>query len=211
MFRKKEVRSTLGAGLTVTLMLGGVAQAQFIPDAVDSGDAILFDTEHACARPAVESGVPRGWLGSAPVRASLERLLDRSQYGLTPYEAAAWIVREGDDVVLRDWSFTRAYEKASWSGPPPAGALAIVHTHPLHADPRPSSGDAALARKLGLPVFTLTRNGLWAAQPDGTIRLEARAPENCTRLACVPSRDAGSAPGPLAPIAAETNAAQPAL
>ena len=210
MFRKKLVRSTFGVGLTVTLMLAGVARAQIIPGADVSEDAALFDTERASGWPEADAGVPRGWLESAPVHASLEHLLEQAQYGLTPYEAAAWIVRDGGGVALREWNFTRAYEKASWSGPPPAGALAIVHTHPIHADPRPSSGDAALARRLGLPVYTLTRNGLWEARPDGTIRLEAPAPESCTRLACVPSRDAGSAE-PLALIAAETNAAHPAL
>ena len=117
------------------------------------------------------------------MRASLERLLDRAQYGLTPYEAAAWIVREGDDVALKDWTFTRAYEKASWSGPPPAGALAIVHTHPLHADPRPSSGDAALARKRACRLHADPRSLGGAA--GGTIRLEAQAPEGCAHLACL--------------------------
>ena len=87
------------------------------------------------------------------------------------------------------------------------GRVAIVHTHPLRTDPRPSSGDAALSRRLGLPVYTLTRYGLWVAQPDGTIRLEAPAPATCTHLACVPWRTGKPHPAE----SAETGASNPAL
>ena len=141
------------------------------------------------------------------MRASLERLLERVQYGLSSAEAAAWVVPECGGVALREWIFSGAYESASWNGPRPAGALAIVHTHPLRTDPRPSSGDAALSRRLGLPVYTLTRHGLWVAQPDGTIRLEAPAPATCTRLACVPWRTGTPHPAE----SAETGASNPAL
>ena len=127
------------------------------------------------------------WLAQAHVRAALERLFARAQYGLAPFESAAWVVRsEGGGVGLRPWSLSGAAERATWKGLPPDGAVAIVHTHPRRADPRPSAADAALARRLGLPVYTLTRSGLWAARSDGRVILEAPAPAACARLACLP-------------------------
>lgn len=45
---------------------------------------------------------------------------------------------------------------------------AIVHTHPLGTDPRPSDGDNAAAVKLGIPIYELSHYALWVAMPDGT-------------------------------------------
>lgn len=148
--------------------------------------AVLVASGPPCDPPAARPGSVLDWLANAPVRAGLERLLERAQFGLARYESAAWIVRDGSGAALREWTFSGAVERASWRGPAPEGALAVVHTHPRTADPRPSSGDVALARRLGLPVYTLTRGGLWAALSDGTIRLEAPAPRACRRLACLP-------------------------
>lgn len=149
--------------------------------------AVLVASGPPCDPPATHPGSVLDWLATAPVRAALERLMERARFGLAPYETAAWVVRGRDgDVALRDWSFSGAVEKATWRGPAPDGALAVVHTHPRAADPRPSAGDVALARRLGLPVYTLTRTGLWAARTDGTVRLKAPAPTACNRLACLP-------------------------
>jgi hypothetical protein len=148
--------------------------------------AVLVSSGPPCDAPAAPRASVLDWLASAPVRAGLERLLERARFGLAPYETAAWVVRDGGGTTLREWRFSGVAEKASWSGPAPDGALAVVHTHPRAADPRPSSGDVALARRLGLPVYTLTRGGLWAARADGTIRLEAPAPRACSGLACLP-------------------------
>jgi JAB domain-containing protein similar to deubiquitination enzymes len=149
--------------------------------------AILVASGPPCTPPARPPDTMLDWLSNAPLRVALDRLFARAQYGLAPYESAAWIVRErGGDVALRDWDFTGRAERAAWRGPAPDGALAIVHTHPDRADPRPSSVDAALARRLGLPVYTLTRHGLWVARPDGTVLLEVPAPRACARVACLP-------------------------
>jgi JAB domain-containing protein similar to deubiquitination enzymes len=149
--------------------------------------AILVASGPPCTPPARPPDTMLDWLSNAPLRVALDRLFARAQYGLAPYESAAWIVRErGGDVALRDWDFTGRAERAAWRGPAPGGALAIVHTHPDRADPRPSSVDAALARRLGLPVYTLTRHGLWVARPDGTVLLEVPAPRACARVACLP-------------------------
>jgi hypothetical protein len=44
--------------------------------------------------------------------------------------------------------------------------VAIAHTHPESGDERPSNDDVALADRFGLPVFTLTRRGMYVYDPD---------------------------------------------
>ena len=149
--------------------------------------AILLGTDPSCAPPEPAPETMLDWLARAPVRAALERLLERAQYGLASFESAAWVVEDGKGGVgLRHWEFSGAAERATWRGPAPAGALAVVHTHPRRMDARPSARDAALARRLGLPVYVLTTKGLWVARADGGIHLEALAPRRCARLACLP-------------------------
>ena len=48
------------------------------------------------------------------------------------------------------------------------GDLAIIHTHPNGADPRPSDGDVVTAKKCGVPNYELSQSALWVAMPDGT-------------------------------------------
>lgn len=44
-------------------------------------------------------------------------------------------------------------------------AVAIMHTHPMSANPRPSPADRQLADKLGVPIFTLTTRGMYLYDP----------------------------------------------
>jgi hypothetical protein len=149
--------------------------------------AVLLGADPSCTPPTPPPDTMLDWLARAPVRAGLERLLERAQYGLAAFESAAWIVRdESGGVRLRTWDFSGAVQTAAWKGPAPSGALAIVHTHPRWTDARPSARDAALARRLGLPVYVLSPHGLWVALSDGRILLEAPAPRRCARLACLP-------------------------
>jgi hypothetical protein len=52
-------------------------------------------------------------------------------------------------------------------------AVAIFHTHPPQTQPSPSTVDAALAKRLGIPVYTLQPDGVWRVGPEGTITQEA--------------------------------------
>jgi hypothetical protein len=52
-------------------------------------------------------------------------------------------------------------------------AVAILHTHPLRTQPSPSSIDAALARRLGIPVYTLQPEGVFRVDPTGRVTQEA--------------------------------------
>jgi hypothetical protein len=44
----------------------------------------------------------------------------------------------------------------------------VVHTHPFGTDPRPSECDTAIAVKLGIPNYELSRGAVWVAMPNGT-------------------------------------------
>ena len=45
-------------------------------------------------------------------------------------------------------------------------AIAIAHTHPTGLDPKPSSEDKRIADKLGVPIFTMTRWGMYMYDPE---------------------------------------------
>jgi hypothetical protein len=44
----------------------------------------------------------------------------------------------------------------------------VVHTHPFGTGPRPSECDTAIAVKLGIPNYELSRGAVWVAMPNGT-------------------------------------------
>ena len=45
-------------------------------------------------------------------------------------------------------------------------AIAIAHTHPNNKDPNPSSEDMRVADKLGVPILTITRWGMYMYDPS---------------------------------------------
>jgi proteasome lid subunit RPN8/RPN11 len=103
------------------------------------------------------------------LRAPAYRLWAAADFGNTPHERAAWIVPEPEGMRWMNWPNGRRFLTAQWKGPAPAGAVAIVHTHPVMVDPKPSEQDIATARQLGVPVYTVSRSGIWKAEPDGSI------------------------------------------
>jgi hypothetical protein len=44
-------------------------------------------------------------------------------------------------------------------------AIAIAHTHPNSIDPQPSGEDMRLAERFGVPIFTMTRLGMYMYDP----------------------------------------------
>ncbi len=46
-------------------------------------------------------------------------------------------------------------------------SVALIHTHPTDGGSRPSDRDKDVARRIHVPVYVLTLNGLYAAMPDG--------------------------------------------
>lgn len=43
--------------------------------------------------------------------------------------------------------------------------VAIVHTHPNNSNPRPSGPDQRVADRYGVPIFTITTNGMYVYDP----------------------------------------------
>jgi hypothetical protein len=48
-------------------------------------------------------------------------------------------------------------------------AIAIVHTHPNSCDPKPSERDQRVAEKLVVPIFTITKSGMYVYDPETKI------------------------------------------
>jgi len=44
-------------------------------------------------------------------------------------------------------------------------AIAIAHTHPNNLDPKPSMEDTRIANRFGVPVFTMSRSGMYMYDP----------------------------------------------
>lgn len=87
-------------------------------------------------------------------------LLRSARYGHATKEHSAFLVRDANGKLqLVKWPGDGTRMSATYHGTIPAGTVAIVHTHP-NGLPNPSRGDAALARKLNLPVYVLTRRGI---------------------------------------------------
>jgi hypothetical protein len=63
----------------------------------------------------------------------------------------------------RAQGFTNEYDKFTFRWNP--AALAIVHTHPNHSDPRPGAIDKRVADRYGVPNFTITSSGMYVYDP----------------------------------------------
>jgi hypothetical protein len=97
------------------------------------------------------------------------RLWEEAGFGLDPTEHAAWVVAGPSGFVWIPWPWEGRWEKAQWRGRVPAGAVAIVHTHPARVNPQPSDLDRATSERLGVAVYTISRSGIWKAGPDGAL------------------------------------------
>lgn len=84
-------------------------------------------------------------------------LLAQGGYGWRSYELAAFIVEDGQGGhFLSFWPNRRQFLRATYEGPRPAGAVAVIHTHP-NGLPLPSAHDHQVARSTGMPVYVVTR------------------------------------------------------
>jgi hypothetical protein len=85
-------------------------------------------------------------------------------------EAGAFIVRQSDGgYALVPWPANTAdVRSAHYVGVIPAGTVAIAHTHPFQAE-QPSKGDIAQAKKIGLPIYVISRWSLYVAEPSGEV------------------------------------------
>lgn len=102
-------------------------------------------------------------------RKAMWDLVAASRYGHARTEEAMFIVREADGrLSYVRWESRGTPYQARWNGGVPEGAVAIAHTHP-YGRPHPSRADSETARKLGLPVYVLTRDRITRTDGDRAV------------------------------------------
>ena len=93
-------------------------------------------------------------------------LLESARFGRDSKEHAAFLVAdESGQLQLSRWPWGAESMRASYRGEIPPRAVAIIHTHP-NSRPNPSPDDAALAQKLGMEVYVITRTSV--TRTDGS-------------------------------------------
>lgn len=135
---------------------------------------------------------PAPRLLESTLRAPAYRLWEAAGFGAEKSERAAWVVEDAArEARWLAWPNARGYLRARWEGPIPPSVVAIVHTHPAIVDPKPSEQDVETARRLGVPVYTVSRSGIWKAVPEGSVvRVDdARWWSGCRSGACDATRD----------------------
>jgi hypothetical protein len=107
----------------------------------------------------------------------LRRLLEDARWGMADYEVAAWLVSEpAGGVVCVPWPRTRQSGRAEWPAGRalPPGIVAQAHTHATRAasgrkfGAMPSWQDCLTARRLGVPVWVVSPQGVTACEPQTT-------------------------------------------
>ena len=102
------------------------------------------------------------------VRACVKRLWEFSMGGLVPGESATVVTLNLDTdgmeckKLLQVPTANTIRVKVNLADHP----VVVMHTHPLHVDPRPSDGDGDAAKGWGIPVYVLSRGGVWVVDPD---------------------------------------------
>lgn len=122
-----------------------------------------------------ESSTP----GSALPREMLIHFFDlwkKSGFGHDPngIERAAWIVQtsEGKFESIR-WPHSGQRNSETWRDPIPRNVVAQAHTHPNKTNPKPSLEDRLCADRSKVPLYTLSKLGIWKVTPEGKITKEA--------------------------------------
>ena len=93
----------------------------------------------------------------------------RSGDGFLPLEGVVLILRMADGGYSgREMGSTNEHRQFTFPWHP--ATIAIVHTHPNASDPKPQDEDIAVADKHQVPIFTITRRGMYVYDP-GTRKL----------------------------------------
>jgi hypothetical protein len=70
---------------------------------------------------------------------------------------------------MMKWEKIKEKKKQVWNFPIPSGAIAIAHTHPTIRAEKPSLDDVSTAKKIKLPIYTISYRGIWKVTPDGVV------------------------------------------
>jgi hypothetical protein len=93
------------------------------------------------------------------------------------FERAAWIqynVKNGYEFLWWPEPSTMTLEyvpSIRWKGKVPSNVIALAHTHPKN--PKPSQKDTLVAKKLNIPIYTISQRGIWKVAADGTLTMVA--------------------------------------
>jgi hypothetical protein len=93
------------------------------------------------------------------------------------FERAAWIqynVKNGYEFLWWPEPSTMTLEyvpSIRWKGKVPSNVMALAHTHPKN--PKPSQKDTLVAKKLKIPIYTISQSGIWKVAADGTLTMVA--------------------------------------
>ena len=99
------------------------------------------------------------------VLAALQDLGVRGFHRFDQREVAAFIVKDDKGLIsCLMWPHSAALRSEHYLGVIPNGTVAIAHTHPLRAA-EPSRGDVAESKRIGLPIYVITRWCLYAVDP----------------------------------------------
>jgi hypothetical protein len=95
--------------------------------------------------------------------------------GTRDTEAVVLVLRDPDGSLkaVSAGRSNKAYEFTfTWN---PA-IIAVFHTHPNNRDPKPAGADLSIAHKFDVPIFTLSRRGMFMYDPvtDHITRVKAR-------------------------------------
>ncbi|HEY7543312.1 MAG TPA: hypothetical protein VID27_00430 [Blastocatellia bacterium] len=100
-----------------------------------------------------------------------ERAWFLSNSGINGREGLVLIFRKLDDSYIgKSLNPTGEYKKLSFKWNP--SAVAIVHTHPNHDDPKPSEHDQRVAERYDVPIFTITISGMYVYDPSTKITIQ---------------------------------------
>ncbi len=137
---------------------------------------ILFTLFIACAMNPIFAEETSLDVRTRGMRSYFYDLWKETKYGKSTnqIERAAWIIRNssGQYDFVR-WPNLEKGRQEKWRGALPLNVVGLVHTHPVSVDPRPSTYDVRLAVKMGIPIYTVSRDAIWKVSPDREITLEA--------------------------------------
>jgi hypothetical protein len=110
----------------------------------------------------------------------MQDLAGRGAQKINDLEVAAFIVRESSGAFsCLLWPHSANIRSERYRGRIPAGTVAVAHTHPLYA-PQPSGGDVAESKRIGLPIYVLTRWDLYVVDPSSGQRVALIERKNWT-------------------------------
>jgi hypothetical protein len=112
---------------------------------------------------------------SAGLRDRLAEMVRQWSLNGNAGERAAFIVADANGIQqLVHWNDERNARRSSFRGPLPPNVIAIVHTHPHALSHLPSNRDCREAHRLKLPIYVITRRGIWAADVSGEVVMVLR-------------------------------------